>query len=108
MATFCLIHGSGQNASAWQLLETEVSAWALTTRVDWYPEGLYEEPCPLLEWPDIPSAYVLCSQDRTIRPEWSRRAARERLGVEAIELPGGHCPHISRPGELAGLFVSLT
>ena len=24
MATFCLIHGSGQNASAWQLLEREL------------------------------------------------------------------------------------
>jgi pimeloyl-ACP methyl ester carboxylesterase len=86
----------------------EVATWALTTRVDWYPERLYEEPCPLSDWPDIPSHYVLCQEDRTIRPEWSRRAARERLGVDAIELPGGHCPHVSRPVDLAAVLVSLT
>lgn len=85
----------------------EVASWALATRVDWYPEGLYEEACPLLDWPDTPSAYVLCTDDRTIRPDWSRWAARDRLGVEAIELPGGHCPHVSRPADLASVLVSL-
>lgn len=85
----------------------EVAAWALTTRVRWNPEGLYEEPCPLTALPDVPSAYVLCTGDRTIRPEWSRRAARERLGIDAIELPGGHCPHVSRPADLASVLVSL-
>lgn len=85
----------------------EVAAWALTTRTDWYPGRLYEEPCPLTDWPGTPSAYVVCTEDRTIRPEWSRNAARERLGVEVIELPGGHCPQISRPRELAALLTSL-
>jgi pimeloyl-ACP methyl ester carboxylesterase len=85
----------------------EVAAWALTTRVKWNPEKLYEEPCPLPSWPDIPSVYVMCTEDRTIRPEWSRWAAREHLNVEAVEIPGGHCPHISRPRELAALLTSL-
>jgi pimeloyl-ACP methyl ester carboxylesterase len=85
----------------------EVVPLALSTRVDWYPEQLYRELCPLSDWPDTPSVYVLCTEDRTIRPEWSRRAARERLGVEAIELPGGHCPHVSRPAHLASVLVSL-
>ncbi|MGH2556649.1 MAG: alpha/beta fold hydrolase [Actinomycetota bacterium] len=85
----------------------EVAAWALTTRLDWYPARLYEEPCPLRAWPDVQSTYVVCTEDRTIQPEWSRRAAKERLGVEAIDIPGGHCPHISRPRELAALLTSL-
>ena len=34
-------------------------------------------------------------------------AARERLGVEAIELPGGHCPHVSRPAHLAEVLSTL-
>lgn len=66
------------------------------------------EVCPLQAWPDVPASYIVCSDDRTIQPEWARRAARERLGVEAIELPGGHCPYISRPKELADLLASLT
>jgi pimeloyl-ACP methyl ester carboxylesterase len=86
----------------------DVAAWALTTRLKWNPAGLYEEPCPLSGWPDVPSAYVLCRDDRTIRPDWSRRAAKERLGVEAIEIPGGHCPHVSRPSYLAALLASMT
>jgi hypothetical protein len=32
-----------------------------------------------------------------------RRAARERLGVEAVDVPGGHCPHVSRPEDVAAL-----
>jgi pimeloyl-ACP methyl ester carboxylesterase len=65
------------------------------------------EICPLSKWPGVPSSYVVCAEDRTIQPEWSRRAARERLGIEAVELPGGHCPHVSRPGELAEVLAAL-
>ena len=73
----------------------------------WYPQEMSEEPCPLNEWPDVPSSYVVCADDRTVRPEWFRRDARERLGVEPIELPGGHCPHISRPAALADVLSDV-
>jgi pimeloyl-ACP methyl ester carboxylesterase len=59
------------------------------------------EPCPLAGWPDVPSTYVLARQDVVINPAWSRRAARERLGVDPIELEGGHSLPLSRPAELA-------
>jgi hypothetical protein len=29
------------------------------------------------------------------------------LGIVPIELAGGHCPHISRPGELADVLGKL-
>ena len=35
------------------------------------------------------------------RPTWARRHARERLGIEADEIDGGHYVTLSRPGELA-------
>jgi pimeloyl-ACP methyl ester carboxylesterase len=63
--------------------------------------ALVTEVTPLPTWPDVPCSYVLCRDDRTVTPAWARRAARERLGVEPIEIPGGHCPMLSRPGELA-------
>jgi pimeloyl-ACP methyl ester carboxylesterase len=62
---------------------------------------LVTEVTPLQSWPNVPLAYILCQDDRTATPAWARRAARERLGVEPIEIPGGHCPMLSRPGELA-------
>ena len=87
--------------------EPDVVTWALSTRSSWYPQGLYSEVCPLAEWPMLPCSYILCANDRTFRPDWSRNAARKLLGVEAIELPGGHCPQISRPGELADVLSTL-
>ncbi|MBX6313503.1 MAG: alpha/beta hydrolase [Isosphaeraceae bacterium] len=59
------------------------------------------EVTPLEAWPGVPCAYILCTDDRTATPAWARRAARERLGVDPIEIPGGHCPFLSRPRQLA-------
>jgi hypothetical protein len=60
---------------------------------------------PLPALPAVPSLYVLCTEDRAVDPAWSRAAARERLGVEAVELPGGHSPMISRPARLADVIA---
>ena len=65
------------------------------------------EPCPLQAWPAVETAYVLCREDHAISPLWSRRVAKERLGVEPIELDGGHSPFISRPAALAGVLDRL-
>jgi pimeloyl-ACP methyl ester carboxylesterase len=62
---------------------------------------LITEVTPLQTWPTVPRSYILCRDDRTATPAWAGRAARERLGIEPIEIPGGHCPMLSRPGALA-------
>jgi pimeloyl-ACP methyl ester carboxylesterase len=64
------------------------------------------EPCPLETLPNVPALYILGTDDATVRPDWSRKAARERLGIEAIELDGGHALFLSHPVELAGLITS--
>jgi pimeloyl-ACP methyl ester carboxylesterase len=79
----------------------------LTTRMRMYAEGAMSETFPLEALPAVPSSYVVCSGDRTITPDWSRRTARERLGVEAVELPGGHCPYLSRPSQLADVLLRM-
>jgi pimeloyl-ACP methyl ester carboxylesterase len=60
-----------------------------------------EEPWPLDAWPDVPTRYLLCRDDRMFTSEWARRHARERLSIEADEIDGGHYITLSRPGELA-------
>lgn len=67
------------------------------------PEGgvLMTEVTPMRAWPDVPRSYILCRDDRTATPAWARRAARERLGVEPVEIASGHCPMLSRPRQLA-------
>jgi pimeloyl-ACP methyl ester carboxylesterase len=62
---------------------------------------VFEQPWPLGAWPNTPAKYLLCRDDRMFTAEWARRHARERLGVAADEMDGGHYICLSRPRELA-------
>jgi pimeloyl-ACP methyl ester carboxylesterase len=59
------------------------------------------EPWPLEAWPDVPTRYLLCRDDRMFPAEWMRGVVRERLGIDPDEIDGGHAPYLSRPKELA-------
>jgi pimeloyl-ACP methyl ester carboxylesterase len=59
------------------------------------------QPWPLEQWPDTPTRYLLCRDDRMFPAAWARRHARERLGIEADEMDGGHYVALARPQELA-------
>jgi len=59
------------------------------------------EPWPLAAWPQVPTRYLLCREDRMFPAEWMREVVRERLGIEPDEIDGGHCPALSQPRELA-------
>lgn len=61
----------------------------------------YDVPCPLDALPPVPRSYVVCTEDRIVNPDWSRRVARGRLEADLVELPGSHSPFLSRPAELA-------
>ena len=67
----------------------------------------YTAPCVLDALPPTQRSYIVCTDDRLVSPDWSRRASVERLGVDAIELPGSHSPFISRPTDLARLLHEL-
>jgi hypothetical protein len=67
---------------------------------------LSQETSPLTTWPSTPATYVVCRADRSVNPAWSRRVARERLGVAPLEIDGGHSPFLARPVELAVLLTS--
>jgi pimeloyl-ACP methyl ester carboxylesterase/SAM-dependent methyltransferase len=59
------------------------------------------QPWPLAAWPDVPTRFLLCRDDRFFPADFMRRVVRERLGIEPDEMDGGHFPHLSRPAELA-------
>jgi pimeloyl-ACP methyl ester carboxylesterase len=84
--------------------DEESLAWALTTRREFYPKGAYNEM--IRPNRQIPSVYILATEDRTILPDWQRRMARERLDVEPVEIVAGHCPNVSRPAALADVLVA--
>lgn len=69
--------------------------------------ALWDRLQPIERWPDTPLASIHCRSDRCINPEWSTWVATRRLGVESIELPGGHSPMLARPAVLARALVRL-
>jgi pimeloyl-ACP methyl ester carboxylesterase len=64
---------------------------APTTQQEPHPAGL----------PRVPAVSVVCSEDAGVNPAWMRRVARERLGIEPVELAAGHFPMITVPDALA-------
>ncbi len=67
------------------------------------PPGEY----PLAGHPAIPTALVYAAEDEFFEPEWERFMARELLGIEPIEIPGGHFPMAEDPDSLAELLDRL-
>jgi pimeloyl-ACP methyl ester carboxylesterase len=64
------------------------------------------QPWPLDRWPDVPTKFVLCRDDRFFPPDFFRRLVPERLDTVPDEIAGGHCVALSRPIELADLLGS--
>jgi pimeloyl-ACP methyl ester carboxylesterase len=67
-----------------------------------------KDPWPLDAWPDVPTRYLLCRQDRMFPADWMREVVRARLGIEPDEIDSGHCPALSRPRELAARHPRLS
>ena len=67
------------------------------------PPGEY----PLAEHPKVPVAMLYASDDEFFEPAFERFMARELLGIDPIELDGGHFPMIENPAGLAGLLDGL-
>jgi Alpha/beta hydrolase family len=61
------------------------------------------EPVAGPAWTTVPSSYVVCADDRAVRPEAQRERAA-LVGV-SVELDSDHSPFLSRPAELAGVIA---
>ena len=83
-----------------------IAEWA-TARLRPQAYRVVREVTPLESWPDVERQSIVCRDDRAINPDWVRTAARERLGVEAIEIDGGHSPFLTRPSELAAILHAI-
>ena len=81
------------------------AAWAFARLR--HQKGYWSDRAPQAGWPAVAAASIVCDEDRAITPDWSRRVARDWLGLEPLAFPGGHSPHITRPRELAALLDRL-
>jgi pimeloyl-ACP methyl ester carboxylesterase len=60
----------------------------------------FDKPSPLAAWPDVPTRFLLCRDDRFFPAEFLRRVVQERLGFAPDEMAGGHLPALGHPDEL--------
>jgi pimeloyl-ACP methyl ester carboxylesterase len=75
----------------------QLRSQAQVTQQERHPAGL----------PSVPAVSVVCAQDEGVNPAWMRRVARERLGVEPVELAAGHFPMITVPDALAAALDAV-
>jgi pimeloyl-ACP methyl ester carboxylesterase len=68
-------------------------------------ESLFQTGFALSRWPDVPIAVLAGREDRFFPYEFQRRVAKERLGVEPEQLPGGHLLALSQPEALAARLI---
>jgi len=71
-----------------------------------HPGGPLDKPWPLDAWPSVPTKFLVCCDDRLFPPEFMLRVVRDRLGIVADEIEGGHCVYLSRPKELAERLIA--
>jgi hypothetical protein len=69
--------------------------------------SLWNRRYPLRRLPETPRAAIAAVDDAAMTIEFSRAVTRPRLGVDPIEIPGGHSPFLARPAALADLLDQL-
>jgi surfactin synthase thioesterase subunit len=68
-------------------------------------EAAFESPCEFEAWPDVPIRAVAGADDRFFPVGFQQGLARDRLGIEADVLPGGHLISLSQPAALADYLL---
>jgi len=61
----------------------------------------FSQPCAFDAWPDVETVVLAGRDDRFFELDFQRRVARERLGRDVVEVPGGHLAALSFPEEVA-------
>jgi pimeloyl-ACP methyl ester carboxylesterase len=69
-------------------------------------DAAFASACDFEAWPEVPMGAVAGESDRFFPVEFQRRLARERLGIEADVLPGGHLIALSQPEALTRYLLT--
>ena len=69
-------------------------------------DTVFGSRCTFKAWPTVPIRVLVGRDDRFLPADFQLRVARERLGVSADEMPGGHLVALSQPAELAARLIA--
>jgi pimeloyl-ACP methyl ester carboxylesterase len=68
-------------------------------------DAVFASVCDFPGWPAIPTRVLSGAQDRFFPVEFQRAIARERLGIDADVLPGGHLIALAQPDLVADYLL---
>ena len=94
-------------ASSFHLAAPDEAEW-IRARLG-RPMSLGPNPHATLDavaWHDTPSTYIVCTEDRALRPEAQRTWAKQRA-TKVIELNADHSPQHSRPDAIADVIEAI-
>jgi pimeloyl-ACP methyl ester carboxylesterase len=60
----------------------------------------FSQARPMPPWPDVPTRFLLCRNDRFFPADFQRRVVEDRLGITPDEIDSGHLPALAHPEEL--------
>jgi len=92
-----------QSVFANDLSKGEASLLAATQKP--LAASIFGEPVKAAAWKDVPSWYVVSTQDNSINPDLERFMAK-RMGAKIKELKASHVSFISNPFEIAKVIES--
>jgi pimeloyl-ACP methyl ester carboxylesterase len=67
---------------------------------------VFSQPCTIEQWPRVPTHVLAGAGDRFFPSSFQRGVARNRLGSDAVEIPGGHLVALSRPIDLVDQLIT--
>ena len=70
-------------------------------------EAAFRSRCDFTAWPQVTIRVVAGADDRFFPVGFQRALARDRLGVEADVLPGGHLIALSQPASLTSYLLAI-
>ncbi|GAB2620345.1 hypothetical protein Aab01nite_34670 [Paractinoplanes abujensis] len=68
--------------------------------------AVLQQPVRQVAWPDLPTTYVVCTDDRGTPAAAQRRFSR-RAG-QVVDVPTGHHPFLSQPQTIADILTGLS
>jgi pimeloyl-ACP methyl ester carboxylesterase len=63
-------------------------------------------PSPSEKWRELERAYLVCLNDKMLKPEYEQQQA-EKVGGKVVTKDWDHCPMISHPEELAEVIQEI-
>ena len=96
---------AGFDAQTYFLHDLPPDVLALLSDEEEPVDSLFQTRFPLTRWPDVPTTALAGRDDRFFPYEFQRQVARDRLGLEVEQLPGGHLLALSQPEALVARLI---